>query len=98
MYGRDPGGVGGPRYRCGACPPGSLDHCISFWNLERIKNVSHTIRFPTLVWCKSALHGIRSTIAIRSPIHRMTGTAIELPNARYRGPSAAGFLRYSTSV
>ena len=39
-----------------------------------------------------------STIFIRSPIHRMTGTAIELPNARYRGPSAAGFFRYSTSV
>ena len=39
-----------------------------------------------------------STAAMRSPIHRMTGTAIELPSALYRGPSAAGLPRYSTSV
>jgi hypothetical protein len=41
---------------------------------------------------------IASTAAIRSPIQRMTGTAIELPSALYRGPSAAGLPRYSTSV
>ena len=34
-----------------------------------------------------------STIWMRSPIHRITGTAIELPIARYRGPSAANFSR-----
>src|SRR6478752_9807617 len=27
---------------------------------------------------------------MRSPIHLMTGTAMLLPSARYRGPSAAG--------
>jgi hypothetical protein len=41
---------------------------------------------------------IASTVAMRSPIQRMTGTAIELPRALYRGLSAAGLLRYSTSV
>jgi len=41
---------------------------------------------------------ITSTAAIRSPIQRMTGTAIELPSALYRGPSAADLPRYSTSV
>jgi len=39
-----------------------------------------------------------STAAIRCPSQRMTGTAIELPSALYRGPSAASFPRYSTSV
>ena len=41
-------------------------------------------------------HGIPSTIAIRFPIHAMTGTAIEFPSALYRGPSGqspAGLLR-----
>jgi len=41
---------------------------------------------------------IASTVAMRSPIQRMTGTAIELPRALYRGPSAESLPRYSTSV
>lgn len=40
-----------------------------------------------------------STSAIRLPIHAMTGTAIELPNALYRGPSGlCGLLRHGMSV
>jgi hypothetical protein len=39
-----------------------------------------------------------STAAMRSPIQRMTGTAIELPSALYRGPSAAGFFLTVTAV
>jgi hypothetical protein len=41
---------------------------------------------------------IASTAAMRSPIQRMTGLAIELPSDLYRGPSAAGLPRYSTRV
>jgi hypothetical protein len=33
-----------------------------------------------------------STWAMRSPIQRMTGTAIELPKALYLGPSGAFVL------
>ena len=42
-----------------------------------------------------------STILIRSPIHRITGTAIELPIALYRGPSgqlSASLLRQGICV
>jgi hypothetical protein len=35
---------------------------------------------------------------ILSPIHRTTGTAIELPKALYRGPSADAWPRYGTWV
>lgn len=31
--------------------------------------------------------------SMRCPIQRIQGTAIELPSALYRGPSAAGLLR-----
>jgi len=42
-----------------------------------------------------------STMLIRSPIQRMTGTAIELPMLLYRGPSgqlSAGLLRHGICV
>lgn len=35
---------------------------------------------------------------MRSPIHRITGTAIELPSARYRRASLAGFPLKSMAV
>lgn len=41
---------------------------------------------------------IESTACIRSPVHRMTGTAIELPIALYRAASDASRRRYGTKV
>ncbi len=37
-------------------------------------------------------------LAIRWPIQRITGTAIELPKALYRGPSAAGLPQNGIAV
>lgn len=38
-------------------------------------------------------HAARSTASRRRPIHASTGTAMLLPIASYRGPSAAGLPR-----
>lgn len=47
----------------------------------------------------SVVSSVSSTIRMRSPIHRMTGTAMLLPKALYRAPSGAcSLLRYGISV
>ena len=74
-----------------------LDHpvaqLIPLWRPVYSKNYPHSVVDDFLD------HGkISMNFAILRPIQRMTGTAIELPNALYLGLSGAGFPRYGTSV